>query len=325
MRLVLVNDKLIGKTLETSIYHGNGQLFMSKGTVFTEKNIQAISNIGIATTYIEDNRHDISVQEVIEVTLKIKILAAIKELFNEIKTKNTVSESKVSNIVRDLIDNINLSENAFMINDVVDKDMELVVNSLRVCVLSIIIGIQKGYDKKRLTNLGMAALLFDIGKLVCGEEKHCEEGYRLVKKANTFPTTVYVGIYQHHENIDGTGAPQGLVDKEIHEFAKIIHICDDYLSLTKSVNANSINYAIEIMMMNSINLYGEEIYKDFINSVYCYPNGLVVKLSNGLDAVIVMQNKNFPMRPVVGVYFNNVPRLLNLMEHLSIFIKELIF
>jgi HD-GYP domain-containing protein (c-di-GMP phosphodiesterase class II) len=46
-----------------------------------------------------------------------------------------------------------------------DFDEYTYIHSVNVCVLSIVLGYHLGLDKKRLSDLGVAALLHDIGKI----------------------------------------------------------------------------------------------------------------------------------------------------------------
>ncbi|MBC2396985.1 HD-GYP domain-containing protein [Clostridium tetanomorphum] len=229
-------------------------------------------------------------------------------------------------MIDEIINNVNLSENAFMFNDIVknNNDIELYIHSIDVCILSVILGINRGYNKKYLKNLAMAALLHDIGKMFSQGDDHVKEGYKFIKGTNSFPPTVYMTIYQHHENEDGSGYPEGIDREKIYELSKVVHICDYYVNLINDINKNLINETMEKITAQASSKFSEDVYKDFIKSIYCYPNGLPIKLNNGLDGTVVMQNKNYPLRPIIGVFVNNEPRLINLMDHLTLFIDKII-
>lgn len=90
----------------------------------------------------------------------------------------------------------------------------------------------------------ICAYLHDIGKLfipsqilqkpsqLTDEEyetmkKHTTLGYKLCIK-DTKLRPYYAGAYYHHECLDGTGYPQGLVKKDIPLEAQIIKVADEY-------------------------------------------------------------------------------------------------
>ena len=93
----------------------------------------------------------------------------------------------------------------------------------------------------------ICAYLHDVGKLfipsnvlqkpgkLTSEEydtikKHTVLGYKLcIKDPKLRP--YYAGAYYHHEALDGTGYPQGLVKKDIPYEAQIIRVADEYDAL----------------------------------------------------------------------------------------------
>lgn len=93
----------------------------------------------------------------------------------------------------------------------------------------------------------ICAYLHDIGKMFVPQEilqkpgqltdeeyeiikKHTTLGYKLcIKDAKLRP--YYAGAYYHHESLDGTGYPQGLVKKDIPFEAQIIRVADEYDAL----------------------------------------------------------------------------------------------
>lgn len=326
MKLVSVNPKIKDKILAIPIYDQHGRTLLNKGITFTENSIKIIKKLGINTTYIEDENDDITVQDALDVSIKLKDLAVLKDVFEKARSSKKIDEKAISDMVEEITENINTSENAFIFNDITQSDEinNLCLHSLNVCMFAILIGISKKYDHKKLVNLAAAALLHDIGKLFCTGKEHPKEGYNFIKNSNSFPVTVYVSILQHHENVNGSGYPQGIDGDNIYEFAKIINICDTYINLTQNASMNLINETVEKITAQAAEKFGEEVYRDFMKSVYCYPNGLSVKLSNGLDATVVMQNKSFPLRPIVGTIEEDTPKLINLLENLTLFIKEVI-
>ena len=100
------------------------------------------------------------------------------------------------------------------------------------------------YDgiESRLTKLGVALILHDIGKLAVPREiidkpgrltdeefaaikLHPEAGVDLLRPADPSPLTVAT-VRDHHERLDGSGYPAGRTGEAIHEFARICAIAD---------------------------------------------------------------------------------------------------
>jgi putative nucleotidyltransferase with HDIG domain len=92
-----------------------------------------------------------------------------------------------------------------------------------------------------------AGLLHDIGKfalpdrILTAEElsdedlaivrRHSQDGARLVGRLDGYGEVAEVILY-HHERIDGTGYPAGLIGREIPLLARIIAVCETYDTLT---------------------------------------------------------------------------------------------
>ncbi len=112
----------------------------------------------------------------------------------------------------------------------------------RVDLLACAIGRELGLPELQIEGLHIAALLHDIGKITLPSEYlakptklskeetaiirfHTEVGYDILKNIH-FPWPVAEIVYQHHEHLDGSGYPRGLMDKDILLEAKIITVAD---------------------------------------------------------------------------------------------------
>src|SRR5690606_2276026 len=63
-------------------------------------------------------------------------------------------------------------------------------------------------------------------------KNHTIFGYNLLNETVGISKNIAFGALQHHEREDGSGYPLGLDSKKIHEFAKIIAVCDVYNAMT---------------------------------------------------------------------------------------------
>ncbi|ADL53939.1 HD-GYP domain-containing protein [Clostridium cellulovorans] len=327
MKLVLLNKNLVNKTLANSIYTENGVMFVSKGNIITDSCITKLKRMGFTTVYIEDGNDEVTLQEVLEAPIKLHAIKVLKQIFDDTKRREYVNEVKVLEVVTDIMRNINLSENATMISNLAAKDdiSKLAVHSLDVAILAIMVGIRKGYDEKKIMKLGIAALLHDLGKLFIDDKFHVRKAREILKKNPSMMSTTYMAIYYMFEREDGSGL-FGLPGEKVHDFAKILGICDEYINDINGKNAMLPHVAIEKITADAVNKFDKEIYKDFVESVYCYPNGLQVRLNNGEKAVVVMQNIGSTIRPILAVKTREQYKFCNLIspENLTLFIEEVI-
>ena len=122
-------------------------------------------------------------------------------------------------------------------------------HSLRVCLLSMLTGIALRMPERDIWGLAEAAWLHDVGKCAVAPEildkpagleeeevaeiqRHVEYGYHMLMRMGNISPVVREAVYEHHENMDGTGYPRGLEGEEISLYARIIHIADVYDALT---------------------------------------------------------------------------------------------
>ena len=140
-------------------------------------------------------------------------------------------------------------------------------HSINVCVYALSLGSYLGLNEELLTDLGMSALLHDLGKskvnhaitnkngrLTYDEyeqmKHHPSFGYAIAMKIGIRDKRILDGIRHHHEKLDGSGYPDGLRGDEITIFARIIGVCDvfDALSTKRSYKEKLSSYdALHLM------------------------------------------------------------------------------
>jgi response regulator RpfG family c-di-GMP phosphodiesterase len=326
MRLSSVDKKLAGCEIAAPVYSPNGLILVNKGTVLTEKSINRILDMGINSVYITDANEEVVLEEVLPVPIRLEVQKKLEKVFDDVSRRGSLDNRAVNDIVEEVIGNINMSENAFLVNNVGRgvNGSALAIHSIDVAVLSIMVGKNKGYDPRKLFNLGTGAILHDIGKLFDSGRGHVKKGYEFVSKTNLFSPTSSVCVYAHHENADGSGYPEGIKGDRIYEFAAIVSICNEYINLYIGQGLMP-SAVLEIITAEASKQFDAGIYRDFVQSIYCYPNGMAVRLNNGLEGIIITQNREFPTRPVVRAYVNGVPfRVFALLENPTLFIDSVI-
>ena len=115
---------------------------------------------------------------------------------------------------------------------------------LRTTELAVVTGDRMGLDAEELRQLGLAALLHDIGKLNIPDvilnkpgsltdaeysiiKRHPVYGADLVSQTKIL-ASIAPTIRAHHERIDGGGYPDGLIGSQIPLHARIVSVCDAF-------------------------------------------------------------------------------------------------
>jgi putative nucleotidyltransferase with HDIG domain len=126
-------------------------------------------------------------------------------------------------------------------------DSHTAEHSRAVARLSTMVGLELGFDERRLERLSLAAVLHDIGKISIPSRvlhrpgpltarewkvmrRHPELGARMLSDGGL--EDVQSWILAHHERPDGTGYPRGLRGDEIPIEASILAVADAYDAMT---------------------------------------------------------------------------------------------
>ncbi len=294
-----------------SIYNEKGKVLVNYHVTLTDKLIGKMKAKGLPGLYIEDSLSaDITVEDLISDELQIKATHALSKL--DIDAALDVANEITEELSVDGEINVNL------VSLRTNSDYTY-KHSLSVATLSVLTGIGIGMKKSMLKELAAAGLLHDIGKInipvetlekpgpLTEEEyelikKHSEFGYTKLKNHLSISSKTKMGVYMHHENVNGTGYPLGLRDDQIYTFAKIIHVADVYDAITSArvyKKAQSPNGAIEFLMKNAGIMFQPEYVKAFINYIPVYPKGRNVCLSDGTVAVVVENRQQDTLFPIV--------------------------
>ncbi|MCE5251660.1 HD-GYP domain-containing protein [bacterium] len=194
-------------------------------------------------------------------------------------------------------------------------------HSLNVAILSIKIGISRGYSPERLFSLGLCALLGDIGMtkvdpaILTKKGKLEPEEFQEIKNhilyssniaekvTDRFPFLAPI-IYQIHERENGSGYPEGLRGGNIHEFAKIIGLCDVYIAMTspKAHREDFSGYETlqQILSRRGIDFH-PSIIKSLIDVISVFPIESLVKLNNGEIGRVIDISSVHPTRPKLNI------------------------
>ena len=244
----------------------------------------------------------------------------VKEILRKGLNAEPIEGEKIKVAVEKLIDQLALG-NFELIALVRNSTPEnyLYAHSTNACILSIVLGLSLNYNKKRLIELGVAAILYDIGMVkVCDisqkPAKLTNEEYDKVKKHAIFGveilgllkdisrTAIYIA-QEHHEWVNGTGYPKGLKGEQINEYAKIISTVDVYEALThpRAHRDKILPFDAIRTILRDKEHFDFNILKVLIEQIGIYPIGSWVQLSSGEVGKVIRINKSNPLRPIVDI------------------------
>lgn len=200
-------------------------------------------------------------------------------------------------------------------------------HSVNVMVISLLLGKALGLPAQELADLGLAALLHDIGKIQLPERmrvedpgfsgserglyrEHVNESVKLCKRMG-LPTAALDTIAQHHEMVDGSGFPAALGGHTMSTGARVLALVNAYDNLcnpARLVQALTPHEALSLMFANQKARFDSVVLGAFIRMMGVYPPGSVVQLVNDRYAIVVSVNSTRPLKPRVIVHDPGVAR-----------------
>ncbi len=316
MRYVSIDNVETGQYLGKSIYSGNGTILLSAGVQLTVFMVNTLNRIGVTMLYVQDEQYDdVELVEILSEATKQQIISEMSDTLDALRSGKEWSPSRISKSVDQLLEDVLGSrEVQVQLTEIKTADNAAYVHAMNVCLLSSIIGMNIGLNRDQLWELGVGALLHDIGKLggadmldqIPGSRMHHTwRGFELLKSRREFNLMIAHIALQHHERLDGSGQPRGLPGDEIHRYARIVAIANTYDNLitTREHGGKGLlpHEACEEMMALSETTLDRELLVEFNRIVSIYPNGTGVRLSTRESGVVVRQHRGLPGRPVVRI------------------------
>jgi putative nucleotidyltransferase with HDIG domain len=201
------------------------------------------------------------------------------------------------------------------------------LHSINVLVLSLLLGKACGMSDADLQELGVGALLHDIGKqelpnrLRWGDElfssaekklyqEHVNYGIALGKKME-LSNAALLCIVQHHELANGSGYPMHSLNERISPLARIVTLTNQYDNLCNPghpASALTPHEALSTIFTQMKGCFDSKTMSVFIRMMGVYPPGSVVQLTDDRYAMVVSVNSSRPLKPRLIVYDQHIPK-----------------
>ncbi len=200
-------------------------------------------------------------------------------------------------------------------------------HAVNVSVLSLLMGRYFALCESDMLDLGLGALLHDVGKSELPDRYRHREDHFNMAEISLYESHVASGsvhaqrlglsdgastiIAQHHECSDGRGFPLGLTTERTHMLARIVALVNTYDNLCNPTNvAQSItpHEAVAHLFTQNHKQFDTAILGAFIKMMGVYPAGSVVQLTDDRYALVVGVNSSRTLRPRVIVHDPKVPR-----------------
>ena len=201
------------------------------------------------------------------------------------------------------------------------------LHPINVMVISLLLGRALGMKGAELYDLGLAALIHDIGKIKLPPnlrqptqsmipherlryESHVAESVALAKRMR-LSEPVWTAVARHHEMADGSGFPLGLTGPGLGRADQVLALVNRYDRMcnpANGVDALTPHEALSVIFAQLKVRFDAVVLGAFIRMMGVYPPGSIVQLVNDRYATVVSVNSSRPLRPKVIVHDPRVPK-----------------
>lgn len=328
-----------GMILGQDVYNFANQIVVKKGTVLDERTITKLHRFEIPQFMIEEEV--LSIQEAnsyhrSSYSERIQNNPAFRRFQANYDTEIISFQNMISCVIEKnqkidcealyrqvvmLLKDTGNSINAFdMVQNLRHYDDSTYAHSMNVGLLCNVFAdwLELGEEEKK--TLTVAGILHDIGKtrvpleIIQKPARLSEEEYQIIKKHTEYGFAIltenkldyhirYTAL-QHHERMDGSGYPLGLVGNHIDEYARIVSIIDVYDAMTspRVYRGPTCPFdVIQIFEEEGFQKYDSRYILTFLRRIAESYLNERIKLSDGRPGKLIYINVHALSRPVVMV------------------------
>ncbi|MCE2942489.1 MAG: HD-GYP domain-containing protein [Gemmatimonadota bacterium] len=230
-------------------------------------------------------------------------LAVMKDAVGSVRLGKSPNIKKIKRVVQSIVDQILADDVSLLgLTTLRDYDEYTFIHSVNVCIFSVALGRRLGLGKMQLYDLGMAALLHDVGKarvpveVLNKTDDLNDADWRMIaahpwlgvlalmqlKGLQELPYKAMVVCYEHHMKVDLTGYPRSIRPRDLSIYSKIVAVADGFDAATsqRAYLQATLTPAevLQEMRDNARRGMDPAIVKAFVAMLGVYPVGTLVRL-----------------------------------------------
>jgi len=238
-------------------------------------------------------------------------VAVTREVLSSIRLGRTANIKKVKRAVQMIVDQVLTNETSIVgLTTLRDYDEYTFTHSVNVCIFSVALGRKIGFSKVQLYDLGMTALLHDVGKarvaidILNKTSNLTESEWRAIQAhpwwgaLTLFGMRGYDGVpyrsilvaHEHHMKTDLTGYPRHVRPRALGLYSRLVAVADGFDAATtrRAYQTTPLepDQVLREMWENPKRGYDPVLVKALINLIGVYPVGTCVILDTFEVAVV---------------------------------------
>lgn len=316
MIYVKSQDLKVGMRLARPIYNKKGILLYGRNDKLTRQGIESVKNFGLIGLYVLEPAEPLppmSEEEMEFERYQTMAVFTIREDLNHIMNGRNPENlmTHTDELIRrfgNLYHKIRFNQNLRSPEDYVYK------HALNVAILAALISHRAGFSVMEQTEVVLAALLHDIGKLSLPPELRSRADSVEPEELEQIGRAVIIGVDKiSNAFVMPAGVKNTLLSmcqlqylppKENVEVSKIVKVLmvanayDEYTAMRLKEEPHTELDAVRMLQRNP-GLYDPEIVKYLLESIQILFPGVCVELTNGERGLVIKENDRDILRPMV--------------------------
>jgi HD-GYP domain-containing protein (c-di-GMP phosphodiesterase class II) len=255
-------------------------------------------------------------------------VAVTKDVMTGARLGRATNVKRVKRAVQLIVDQVLNNETSLVgLTTIRDYDEYTFTHSVNVCIFSVALGKKLGLSRLQLYDLGMTALLHDVGKArvpleilnkttgLDEQEWRIMQGHPWLGALTLFSMRTHEEVpyrsvlvaHEHHMKTDLTGYPKCLRPRALGLFSRIVSVADGFDAATTRRCYQTIpiepDQVLREMWENPKRGYEAVLVKALINLIGVYPVGTCVILDTFEVAIVAAPNPEGQQlnRPLVRI------------------------
>jgi len=313
---VKAQDLKVGMRLARPIYNKRGILLYGRNDKITKQGIESVKNFGLIGLYVLEPAEPLppmSEEEIEFERFQTMAVFSIREdldlIMNNKEPKNLMKQTdELVRMFGKLYHRINFNQNLRSPEDYVYK------HALNVAILAAMISHRAGFGIMEQTEVVVAALLHDLGKLSLKPELRGKTANLTEEEQNTVAKAVITGIDKISNAFNLPAGVKSMLMQlcqlqylpknapaNISDAVKVLMVAnayDEYTAMRIDEDPHTEIQAIR-MLQDYPEMYAPEMVKHLLDSIKVLYPGVCVELTNSEKGLVLRENEKDVLRPMV--------------------------